>query len=65
MTEAQDARLGPVVYRVAPHIIREQMGSRQQPYAVYTRESKGDVLDYFAATMLEARHWIINRGGAA
>ena len=64
MTESQDARLGPVVYHGAPYTIRVQEG-RQQPFAVYTRESKGDVLDYFAASMLEARHWIINKGGAA
>ena len=64
MTESQDQRLGQVAYREKPYTIREQPG-RQQPYAVYTRESKGDVLDYFAATVLEARHWIINKGGAA
>lgn len=64
MTESQDARFGTVVYNEAPYTIREQAG-RQQPYAVYTRESKGDVLDYFAASLLEARYWIINRGGAA
>ena len=64
MTEAQDQRLGQVAYHAAPYTIREQPG-RQQPFAVYTRESKGDVLDYFAASLLEARHWIINRGGEA
>lgn len=64
MTDQRDARFGPVVYRVAPHTIRAQEG-RQQPFAVYKRESKGDVLDYFAATLLEARHWIVNRGGVA
>lgn len=64
MTEAMDQRLGQVVYHEGKISIREQPG-RQQPYAVYARESKGDVLDYFAATLLEARYWIINRGGVA
>ena len=64
MTESQDQRFGPVAYHSAPHTIREQAG-RQQPYAVYTREGKEDVLDYFASTLLAARYWIINREGAA
>lgn len=64
MTEKIDQHFGQVVYQNGVYTIREQSG-RQQSYAVYTRESKGDVLDYFAATMLEARHWIINKGGVA